>query len=205
MVPALDATILNPPKPQTPRNQIVLLHGWGANAQDLLGLTPALNLTNCVVCCPNAPFPHPQVPEGRMWYDLEKADPEGLNHSRQLLLDWLQSLPTTTTVPLSRTILAGFSQGGAMTLDLGLRLPLAGLVVMSGYLHANLKPSRAVPPTLVMHGRLDPVVPIAAAQQLQSFLQDAQAPLTYAEFDMAHEISPEAVAQMVTFIAETLG
>ena len=96
-----------------------------------------------------------------MWYDLETEDYVGLAESRQMLTDWLESLESSTGVPLSRTILSGFSQGGTMILDVGVKLPVAGLVSMSGYLHAPPKPvGDRLPPLLMMHGRQDPVVPL---------------------------------------------
>ena len=90
--------------------------------------------------------------------------------SRQLLTTWLQGLETVVGIPLSQTILAGFSQGGAMALDVGLQLPLAGLIVLSGYLHASVNMASPTCPVLVVHGRQDPVVPLAMAQQTKAEL-----------------------------------
>ena len=120
---------------QAPSHLMVCLHGWGANMQDLVPLASVLNLPNYQFLFPDAPFPHPHVPEGKMWYDLENWNSQQLTEARQLLIDWLKSLENSTKVPLSQTILMGFSQGGAMTLDVGLTLPLARLVSLSGFLH----------------------------------------------------------------------
>ena len=92
------------------------------------------NLPEYQFLFPDAPYSNSY--RGRMWYSLRNQDYQGLTASRQQLTDWLKSLESTTGVPLSRTILAGFSQGGAMTLDVGITLPLAGLVCLSGYLHS---------------------------------------------------------------------
>ncbi|MEO1132608.1 MAG: hypothetical protein AAFX40_07875, partial [Cyanobacteria bacterium J06639_1] len=97
--------------------QIVLMHGWGANAFDLMPLARELDLPSCDFGFPNAPLPHPQIPDGRAWYDLENG--AGLAESAALLQDYLLKLPEQTGVPLSRTVLGGFSQGGAMTLRVG--------------------------------------------------------------------------------------
>ncbi|MEO0376435.1 MAG: alpha/beta hydrolase [Cyanobacteria bacterium P01_A01_bin.17] len=177
-----------------------MLHGWGSNAEDVAALAPTLNLPNYRYLFPNGPFPHPQTPGGWMWYDLSTQDPDGLAHSRQLLLDWIQSLPETTGIPLSQTVLGGFSQGGAMTLEVGLGLPVAGLIVLSGYLH-GLDPeqdSQSRPPTLIIHGRQDEVVPLAAAQMAREALAASQ--VDYHEFDMGHEVIPEALGTMQQFI-----
>jgi len=162
---------------------------------------PLLNLPNYHFLLPNAPFSHPQVPGGKMWYDLDREDYKGLTLSQQALTSWLLSLPGTTGIPLESTILAGFSQGGAMTLDVGLNLPLAGLICMSGYLHRA--PQEAEPPLpsiLIVHGRQDTVVPLSAAQKVRDYLINLGAPMQYKEFDMGHEIQPEALEVIREFI-----
>jgi phospholipase/carboxylesterase len=136
-----------------------------------------------------------------MWYDLAREDYRGLAISQQLLTDWLKSLESTTGVPLESTILSGFSQGGAMTLDVGLTLPLAGLICMSGYLHRapqDIEPP--LPSILIVHGRQDTVVPLTAAQRLRDYLLSLGTPVQYKEFDMGHEIRPEVLELIRTFI-----
>jgi phospholipase/carboxylesterase len=165
---------------------------------------PLLNLPNYGFIFPNAPFPHPQIEGGQMWYDFEEGN-QGLVESRQLLLDWLNSLESNTGIPLSRTILGGFSQGAAMTLDVGLDLPLAGLIALSGYLHPVQKPvSSSIPPILMVHGRSDVVVPLAAAQSAQAQLTKLGASVDYYEFEMGHEIHPEVIQQVENFVLKHL-
>jgi phospholipase/carboxylesterase len=136
-----------------------------------------------------------------MWYDLEREDYKGLSHSQEVLTDWLNSLESKIGIPLESTILAGFSQGGAMALDVGLNLPLAGLICMSGYLHRT--PQEIEPPlpsVLIVHGRQDTVVPISAAHRLRDFLIGLGAPMQYKEFDMGHEIRAEVLEVIRGFI-----
>jgi phospholipase/carboxylesterase len=168
---------------------------------DLAALVPAIDLPDYAFVFPNAPFPHPQVEGGRMWYDLA-GNGEGLAESRQQLEEWLQSLEASTGVPLAKTVLAGFSQGGAMTLDVGLLLPLAGLIVLSGYLHPELRTLPNLPPSLVIHGSLDDVVPIVAAHRIRDQLTGLGATVQYHEFEMGHEIRPEVIKLMEQFILE---
>lgn len=88
-----------------------------------------------------------------------------------------------------------------MVLDVGLTLPLAGLISLSGYLHRT--PEEIEPPVpslLIVHGRQDPVVPIAAAQQLRDYLLMMGAPIQYKEFDIGHEISAEVLELVQEFI-----
>ena len=188
-----------------PTGLIILLHGWGANANDLESLAQILNLPDYRFEFPGAPFPHPMVPWGKMWYDLESTQYKGLTESRQLLAEWLTSLETETGVPPERTILGGFSQGGAMSLDVGLTLPFAGIVSMSGYLHSNPNPSAGtLPPVLMVHGKQDPVVPLEAAKRSLDSLTAAGVDVRYQEFDMAHEIRPEVLDVVRSFILEAM-
>ena len=199
---SLDFISIPPANRQPPTHLLVALHGWGANAQDLAPLASMFDLADYQFLFPDAPFPHPQVPWGRAWYALETGDYRGLAESRQILLDWLLSLECTTGVPLSRTFLSGFSQGGAMALDVGLNLPLAGLCSLSGYLH--FKPqatSAALPPVLIVHGRQDQIVPVKAAQQARDELTALGVPVEYQELNMGHEIQPEVLALMHRFIS----
>ncbi len=150
---------------------------------------------------PNAPFRHPQVPNGRAWYALETPEYVGLPESRQLLKDWLLSLEESTEVPLERTFLAGFSQGGAMVLDVGLSLPLKGLCCLSGYLHSPPDfNTDTLPPVFIAHGTEDDRVPIQAAQKTQEILLAMGANVDYHEFAMGHEIPMPVLAAMNQFI-----
>lgn len=199
----LDFIRISPQTTKTPLGLIVILHGWGANAEDVASLLPHINLPEYEFLLPNAPYPYPYNNNGRAWYDLRDDKMyEGLVASRQLLIDWLQSILTTTGVPLSKTILAGFSQGGAMTLDVGLSLPLAGLAVISGYLHPQVSTieKRHFPRTLIMHGTQDQVVPLSAAIKSQQVAQSLGVPVEYHQFDTGHEISLSMLKVLRTFV-----
>lgn len=183
----------------TPTYGVVLLHGWGANAQDLVSLAPVLGLPSVKFICPNAPYPHPFSEQGRMWYDLETQ--AHLDDTRQELKSWLRSLPETLGIPLHKMILGGFSQGGAMTLDVGHDLPLAGLICLSGYLHPHLAFEAAdAKPTLMIHGIQDPVVPIQAARIAKEKLTQSQWNVESHELEMAHTISPQALELIQDFL-----
>lgn len=141
-----------------------------------------------------------------MWYDLAREDYKGLSLSQELLTNWLKSLEGSTGVPLESTILSGFSQGGAMALDVGLNLPVAGLICMSGYLHRtpqDLEPP--LPSVLIVHGRQDTVVPLSAAQRVRDYLLNLGAPMQYKEFEMGHEIRPEVLEVIREFILVNTG
>lgn len=219
----LDAISVMPSNGEKPKYLLVMLHGWGANYQDLAPLAQMLKLPGFGCLFPNAPFAHPQVPGGRAWYDLENMpNCQQLIQSRELLINWLSSLESATGVPLQRTIMAGFSQGGAMTLDVGLTFPLLSLCSLSGYLHyepdANSvidsmadgliinteKITRSYPdelsPALIIHGKQDPVVPITAGRQAKEKLSAIGVDVQYHEFNMGHEIPLAALEILQKFI-----
>lgn len=208
MTKTLDFISVPPQTGQVPKGLIVTLHGWGANADDVQSLLPFFNLPDYQFVFPNAPFPYPYSPIGRAWYDLRQENMfAGLAETRQVLTNWLQSLENITRVPLSRTILSGFSQGGAMTLDVGLNLPLAGLVAMSGYLHpdAAIANTNGFPPTLITHGTQDEVVPLSAAVKARNTLESLGVRVEYQEFNMGHEISPQMLEVLRNFVVNAIG
>lgn len=204
-----------PPKSATVKGLIVILHGWGANAQDVAALASFLNLPDYHFLFPNAPFPFPYAPTGRAWYNFpdtysslsrpEFYDQPELVESRKQLTEWLLSLEDLTQIPLSRTVLGGFSQGGAMTFDVGLTLPVAALMVLSGYFHAPTRLTEQIqtaPPILIVHGRQDQVVPLAAAHQSRETLLALNHSVQYHELEMGHEIQPIVLNLMQRFIEE---
>lgn len=141
-----------------------------------------------------------------MWYSLRGQDYQGLATSRQQLINWLKSLESSTGVPLSHTIVAGFSQGGAIALDVGLTLPLAGLVCLSGYLHA--KPEdierKSFPPVLIVHGKQDQMVPLSSAQSARDSLKASGVRVKYQEFDMGHIVIPAVFSLMHSFVMDAI-
>ncbi|MFK8181880.1 MAG: alpha/beta hydrolase [Phormidesmis sp.] len=201
--PFLNAIALTP-EPESDQ-LIVLLHGWGANAENVAGLIEAINMIAVPFkgLLPDAPFDHPMAPGGKQWYsfpqnydfrrvhDFEaQAD---LQESRARLLAWMRSLPAQTGIPLEKTIMGGFSQGGAMTLDVGPQLPLSAMLILSSYSHAPIAQCITPRPVLVLHGRQDPVVPIESALDTKAQLEAQDLSVTYKEFDMGHEVSLDAL------------
>ena len=153
------------------RHRLVLLHGWGADAEDLLPLGEALTADRpnpVELVALRAPELHPQG-VGRQWYALFPADWSTVPAACQELSQRLQSL-SDGDHPLERTVVLGFSQGAAMALASGCGLPLAGLIACSGYPHPGWTPPQKRPPVLLVHGMRDEVVPFSASETLQSLL-----------------------------------
>ncbi|WP_422661990.1 alpha/beta hydrolase [Pannus brasiliensis] len=192
-----------PSNGQTASHLVIMLHGWGADAKDLHPLASMLDLPGCQFLFPNAPFPHPSVPGGLAWYSLDTAEYTGLEESKQQLRDWLVSLEENTGIPLENTFLCGFSQGGAMTVDVGLSLPLAGLCVLSGYLHAEPHiGTEETPDVLIVHGLQDMVVPVAVARRSRDLLRAMGVPVEYHELNMGHEIPIPVLTLLRSFLRD---
>jgi phospholipase/carboxylesterase len=103
---------------------------------------------------------------------------------------------------MERTVLLGFSQGGAMALDSGCGLPLAGVISCSGYPHPNWEPADQHPPVLVMHGRQDTIVPATAMDAITARLRSNRCETL--SFDNGHTIPEEMVQPMLTFLKRVL-
>lgn len=187
--------------PEQAAQRLVLLHGWGADADDLLDLGELLVGPEVSVVALRAPEPHPYG-SGRQWYGLQPIDWAALPAARAALRGRLEAL--ATSVPLARTVLLGFSQGGAMAIDVGSSLPLAGIVACSGYPHEGWQPQGELPPVLLSHGRQDPVVPFAASEALQRGLSQAGARVELVPFNGGHGIDPELLPALGTFVRNCL-
>jgi phospholipase/carboxylesterase len=153
----------------------------------------------------------------RAWYDIlgtdlvRREDEAGIraSHGRvQALIDH----EVARGVPRTRIVLAGFSQGGAITLHTGLRQrePLAGLIALSCYLPlAESHPKEAAAgsagvPIFMGHGTSDPVVPIARGRASRDALQAAGHPLEWHEYPMPHSVCAEEIADIAAFMKRVL-
>lgn len=193
--------------PAQARHRLVLLHGWGADAHDLLDLGPLLVGPEVSVVALQAPLPHP-AGVGRQWYDLQDPDWPELPRARQALLERLAALGEE--VPLPATALLGFSQGAAMALDVATSagLPLAGLIGCSGYPHPGWQPASGQlngnVPILLTHGQQDPVVPYAASEELQRLLAQAGHRVQLLGFPGGHTIDSGVLPMVQAFVGDTL-
>jgi phospholipase/carboxylesterase len=182
--------------------RLVLLHGWGADADDLLDLgrellEPEVGAVSMVAL--RAPLPHPGG-LGRQWYDLGLPGWPQLPAARTDLSRRLRELGEH--VPLEHTALLGFSQGAAMAIDvaLGGGLPLAALIGCSGYPHPDWEPQRTLMPILLTHGTEDAVVPYAAGEELEQRLRASGAAVSLLPFSGGHGIDPALIPAMRSFL-----
>ena len=178
-------------------HRLVLLHGWGADADDLVPLgeelTKGLHGVNLELIAMRAPQKHPET-FGRQWYRLFPPDWAAVPDAINDLQYRIKSL-SNSVVPLEKTVIFGFSQGGAMALDGGLNLPVAGLICCSGYLHPNWIPPTKSPPVFLTHGLHDEVVPCEASKKIISALKDNKLNADLLLFDGGHEIPIELISR----------
>ena len=183
--------------PKAAAKRLVLLHGWGADADDLLELGRQLCGERRQLVALRAPQPHPGG-SGRQWYDLQNRSWPDLPQARLALRARLEALGRS--LPLEQTVLFGFSQGAAMALDVGSGLALAGIVACSGYPHPGWQAKPAMAQVLLTHGKNDPVVPYAASEELLRLLRLQQARVELIGTAGQHGIDAELLPAIRRFI-----
>lgn len=203
------------PPGEGPFPAVIALHGWGANAMDLLGLAPYLHGGEAVVLCPQGPVAF-EIGEGAVgfgWFPLRSDGPlrpEEFAQGARLLRSFVDAALPRYPVDPRKVVVLGFSQGGVMGYDLVLRSPerFAALVALSSWLPDTL--AGAIPslpgqegfPILVQHGTQDPMIEVARARESRDVLLARKVALTYREYEMGHEIRPEALRDLVEWLDE---
>ena len=146
-------------------NRLVLLHGWGADAEDLLPVGKLLTQDlkdRFEIVSLSAPQVHPSG-SGRQWYPLY---PHEWDQVPNAVLDLERRLNNLCfeKIPLNKTFLLGFSQGGAMALELAKRIKFQGVFALSSYPHPEWQPAKDMQPVFLSHGNNDQVVPKEASK-----------------------------------------
>ena len=182
---------------------LILLHGRGANEEDLLSLVPFLSAR---VLCIAARAPFEFSFGGYTWYELRPSgspDTGQFMKSYHLLLQFLDDIQKSYPVDPRQTYLLGFSMGAVMAYALSLTKPgrIKGVVAHSGYIPEDTSLQfqwGGLQDTsfFVAHGVNDPVIPVEYGRKAKALLEKTNAPFVYREYPMQHQISEESLRDL---------
>jgi thioredoxin len=197
---------------------MLLIHGRGADEHDVEPMLPYLDPAGrFLAVLPRAPLP---MPPGYQWYDtvgLPQGGP-GFLDSVDALDDVLEEASAEHGLARNEAVLAGFSQGAAVSLALGLRRSPAGrprpagVLAMSGFLPQPTGTPGApgvqaleydftdAPPVLIQHGAYDPVIDVQFGRLAAETLAAYGVPVVYREYPMEHQVAPESMAEAAAWL-----
>jgi phospholipase/carboxylesterase len=209
-----------------PEASVIWMHGLGADGNDFVPVVNELDLSGVPAArfvFPHAPMRAVTINNGyvmRAWYDVSyadlagnsrRADEQGVRESQQQIA-LLIGRENARGVASGRIVLAGFSQGGAIALQTGLRHAdgLAGIMALSTYLPlAETLPREASPansrtPIFMAHGTFDPVVPHAMGAGSMTYLAGLGYPTEWHEYPMQHSVCAEEIADISAWLRKVL-
>ena len=206
-----------------PAASVIVLHGLGADGTDFLPMADEIDLAPIGPVrwlLPRAPTRPVTVNNGyvmRAWYDIlgtelqRREDEAGLRESFAAVQALIER-EIERGVPARRIVLAGFSQGCAVTLGAGLRCPhrLAGLAGLSGYLpladstEAERSAANRDLPVFLAHGLRDGVVPIGRGVACRMALQGLGYAVEWHEYPMEHSVCMEEVQALQSWLLKVL-
>jgi len=203
---------------QNPDRTVIWLHGLGADGHDFEPIVPQLGLPDDLAV--RFIFPHaPSIPVTLnggyimpAWYDIKQTD-LGIEHDHQGILNSARDIQMLIEqeemhgIPASHIILAGFSQGAAMALHIGLRQmdKLAGIMALSGYLLLpeqtdQFTTAAKTTPVFMAHGVHDPVVPYALGDSSRRKLETLGLSIQWHCYPMEHNVCPEEIRHIGAWI-----
>ncbi|MRX28028.1 alpha/beta hydrolase [Kangiella sp. HZ709] len=217
----LDSVILEPKSEH--KATVIWLHGLGADGHDFEPIVPQLQLPESLgikFIFPHAPIIPVTINNGypmRAWYDIRNADlaqredQKGVKQSAGFIMEFIQA-ELDNGIPADKIILAGFSQGGAVTLHLATRLDfkIAGVIALSTYLTMadHLAEEKAdanlATPIFMAHGSQDPVVPMQRAQFSAKTLTDSGFQVLWQDYPMPHAVCPPEITAVSQYIQRQL-
>jgi len=212
----IDGPRFGPADGGKPRALVVMLHGVGADGNDLIGIAPlwAPALPGVAFVSPDAPEPCDMAPFGRQWFSLQDRTPEamlaGLRTVAPILDAFVDAELARHGLGPERLALVGFSQGSMTALHAAPRRPsaVAGILAYSGRLlgaDALAAEATARPPVMLIHGTADPVVPFPAMAEAELGLAAAGIPVeSHARPGLAHGIDEDGLRLGLGFLQRVL-
>lgn len=214
----LPAVVINPKGPA--KACVIWLHGLGADGHDFEAIVPELNLPESAgirFLFPHAPKRPVTINGGytmRAWYDIavpdlsREVDVQGIRASQGLVKNLVDREVADGLEP-AKIILAGFSQGGVIALETGARYPerLGGVIALSCYLPLpdEFPPAFDSPlPILMLHGALDPVVPLPIAERSRAVLQNKGYSVDWQTYPMPHAVCLEEIEKIGRWLLRRL-
>ncbi len=216
-LPLLNGPALPPADGRPPRQVVLLLHGVGADGNDLIGLAPFFQqvLPEAAFFSPNAPERYDMAAFGHQWFSIRDFGPvarlKGARAAAPILDHFIDHLLAIFGLAEENMALIGFSQGTMMSLHVGLRRarPLAGIV---GYSGALLGPDllaseiRSRPPVLLVHGDADGILPVEALPQAEAALKANGVPVeAHVRPGLAHGIDEDGIRLGQEFLKARFG
>jgi phospholipase/carboxylesterase len=216
-----EAVILEPT--ETHLASVIWLHGLGADGHDFESIVPELGLSDSLgirFIFPHAPKRPVTINGGmvmRSWYDIKdpdlskQRDKKDFDGSADILKHWVDA-EVDLGIATERIVIAGFSQGGAITLHCGLTFAqqLAGLLVLSSYLpftevmDEDSASANNQTPIMMMHGEFDPVIPIDFARQSCAALKANDYPVEWHDYPMQHGLCLEQIKHVSSWLESKL-
>ena len=199
----------------TPAGAVIWLHGLGADAHDFEPIVPLLNLNQPLkFVFPNAPVRPVTINAGmemRAWYDIDPGAPlagEADIEESAAAIEALVEAEIGAGVPPEKIVLAGFSQGGVIALQVGLRAQkrFAGIMALSTYVHDHEHLAEKVSfasidtPIFTAHGLADPMIPIARAVTSREALTALNYQVEWHEYGMGHQVCPEEIEHIAGWL-----
>jgi phospholipase/carboxylesterase len=192
---------------------VVLLHGYGADGNDLIGLASHWQrwMPGAEFVAPNAPDRVPGAPSGFQWFPIARLDPhemrDGVGNAAPRIEEFLNAELERLQLPPERLVLAGFSQGAMLSLHLGLgrATPPAAIIGFSRLLVSPPPDARPRPPVLLTHGAVDNVIPVNAMFAAAAVLGRSGVPVQWhLAPGMGHGIDPEGLNMAGIFLGLAL-
>jgi phospholipase/carboxylesterase len=200
---------------QAPAGTVIWMHGLGADAHDFEPIVALLTLNQPLrFVFPNAPVRPVTINAGmemRAWYDIDPGAPltgEAEIRESAAAVQHLVEQENSRGIATAAITLAGFSQGGVIALQLGLRSNerLAGIMALSTYVHDHEHLNEEVSfasidvPIFMAHGRADPMIPIARAVTSREAMAALNYQIQWHEYAMGHQVCPEEIADIAAWL-----